>query len=132
VLAFAVGMALGAAAVLGDPLGQLGEMLTAAVVQLPGIAVVGAAVVAAVGLVPRGAVALCWTLLVGVLVVGPMFGPTLGLPQWVQQLSPFTHAPKFPATAVEPAPLVLLTAAAVAIGAVGFMALRRRDLQLPA
>jgi ABC-2 type transport system permease protein len=93
---------------------------------------VGGAVVLAVGVVPRWAAPVCWTLLVAVLVLGPMFGPTLGLPPWLQDLSPFTHAPKLPGTAVGATPLVLLVAVAVGLGFVGSVALRRRDLVLPA
>ncbi|MGN6577467.1 MAG: ABC transporter permease [Nocardioides sp.] len=132
VLVFAVAMGVGAALVLGDPVGQVGEMVLAGLVQLPSIAVVGGAVVLAVGVLPRWAAPVCWTLLVAVLVLGPMFGPTLGLPPWLQDLSPFTHAPKLPGTAVEAVPLVLLVGVAVILGAVGAGALRRRDLALPA
>jgi ABC-2 type transport system permease protein len=132
VLVFAVAMGLGAALVLGDPVEQVGEMVLAGLVQLPSVAVVGGAVVIAVGLAPRWAAPLCWSLLVAALVLGPMFGPTLGLPTWLQGLSPFTHAPKLPGTAVEAAPLVLLCALALGLGVGGVIAVRRRDLALPA
>ena len=58
--------------------------------------------------------------------------PSLGLPQWAQDLSPFTHVPKAPAADVTAAPLVALCAACVFLLACGVAALRRRDLQLPA
>jgi ABC-2 type transport system permease protein len=50
----------------------------------------------------------------------------------VQDLSPFTHSPKAPAAAVTVAPVLTLTAVCVGLGAVGLLALRRRDLALPA
>jgi ABC-2 type transport system permease protein len=132
VLVFSVAMGLGAALAVGEPATQLGQMVTAGLVQLPSIAVMAAVVVAAVGFLPRISVALCWTLLAAALVLGPMFGPTLRLPQWALDLSPFTHTPKFPATAVEAAPLLLLAAVALVLAAAGATALRHRDLGLPA
>jgi ABC-2 type transport system permease protein len=131
-LLFAASLALTAGLVLGDTPSQMREMTQAALVQLPEILVVGAAVVAAVGLLPRGAAPLTWGLLLASLMLGPMFGPALGLPLWVQNLSPFTHIPKAPATAVTAAPLLVLTAACIALAVAGVVAIRRRDLVLPA
>jgi ABC-2 type transport system permease protein len=71
-------------------------------------------------------------LLVASLVLGPMFGPTLGLPQWSQDLSPFTHIPKAPALDVTAAPLIFLASICVALAVAGIVAIRRRNLILPA
>ena len=79
-------------------------MAAAGLVQLPGILLLGGVVVVLVALLPRWAAPLSWALLVAALVLGPMFGPTLGLPQWAQDLSPFTNIPKAPATDVTAAP----------------------------
>jgi ABC-2 type transport system permease protein len=131
-LTFAVSMGLTAGAVLGDTGTQVRGLTTAGLVQLPGIVVVGAAVIAAVGLVPRLAAALSWSLLLASLLLGPLFGPSLGLPQWAQELSPFTHVPKVPAADVTVAPLVALLAICLALASAGVAAIRRRDLVLPA
>jgi ABC-2 type transport system permease protein len=104
----------------------------AALVQLPGVLIVGGVVVAAVGVLPRAAVPLAWTLLVTSLLLGPMFGPGLGLPQWLLELSPFTHLPKAPANPVIPAQLVILSGVCLVLVTIGLAALRRRDLALPA
>jgi ABC-2 type transport system permease protein len=66
------------------------------------------------------------------LVVGPMFGPGLDLPGWLQDVSPFTHSPKVPAMTVTAAPLLALTSVGIGLAALGLGALRRRDLHLPA
>lgn len=131
-LVFAVTMGLAAGPVLGAPVTQVGEMTAAAMVQVPGTLVLGAAVVAVAGLVPRWAVPTSWTLLLASFVAGPMFGETLGLPQGVQDLSPFTHVPKAPAVDVTATPLILLSLVALALAVVGTVAVRRRDLVLPA
>lgn len=131
-LLFAVAMGWSAGLVLGDSLSQVGEMAVAGLAQLPGILVVAAVVLALVGLVPRWSGPLSWLVLVLTLLLGPMFAPALGLPAWLQDLSPFTHTPKVPAGALDPAPLVLLLAVAVTLGAAGLAATRRRSLVLPA
>jgi putative exporter of polyketide antibiotics len=131
-LLFAVAMGWSAGLVLGDSLSQVGEMAVAGLAQLPGILVVAAVVLALVGLVPRWSGPLSWLVLVLTLLLGPMFAPALGLPAWVQDLSPFTHTPKVPAGALDPAPLVALLTVAVALGAAGLAATRRRSLVLPA
>jgi ABC-2 type transport system permease protein len=131
-LLFAVSMGLTAGQVLGHTGTQVRELVWAALVQVPGILVVGAVVVLAVCVVPRWAVSLSWAVVVGSLVVGPMFGPGLNLPTWVQDLSPFTHSPKAPAVAVTAAPLLALVGVGVVVGVAALMALRRRNLVLPA
>ena len=112
---------------------QMVVLSTAALAQLPGVLVLGAVVVAAVGLLPRAAVPASWLLLVAALALGPMFGPGLGLPPWLLGLSPFTHLPKAPANPIAVTPLVLVTARwCVGLVGMGLVALRRRDLALPA
>jgi ABC-2 type transport system permease protein len=131
-LLFAMCMGMTAGRVVGDPGHEVATLSAAALAQLPGVLVLGAAVVATVGLIPRAAVPLSWTLLLASFVLGPMFGPSLGLPQWLLDLSPFTHLPKAPANPVTATPLVLVTAVCLALVAAGLVALRRRDLALPA
>jgi ABC-2 type transport system permease protein len=131
VLLYAIGAGLAAGAVLGDPAGQVRVLMGAALVQLPGILVIGAVVIAAVGLVPRFAAAVSWTAMLASVLIGPLFGPTFKLPQWAQDLSPFTHIPKAPAVAVTAAPVLTLIAVVAAITLAGLVALRRRSLALP-
>lgn len=131
-LLFATGAGLTAGAVLGNPAGQTRPLVGAGLVQLPGILVIGAAVIAAVGLLPRLAGVLSWALLMVCIVIGPLFGPTLRAPQWAQDLSPFTHVPKAPAVPVSAAPVLALIVVVAALTLVGLVSLRRRDLALPA
>ena len=132
VLLFGVGMGVGGGLALGDLAAQTLDMVGAALVQLPGIFVLGAAVVALVALVPRWAAAVSWSLLIASLVVGPMFGEGLNLPQWVRDLSPFTHTPMAPAVDVAATPVLALTVVFLALAVTGFLMIRRRDLHLPA
>jgi ABC-2 type transport system permease protein len=132
IVLFAVAMGVTTGQVLGDTDGHVLALVGAGMVQVPGILVVGAAVTAAVCVVPRWSVPLAWGILLLTLVVGPMFGPGLDLPAWVQDASPFTHSPKAPAAPVTAAPLVALTAVGLGLAATALVSLRRRTLLLPA
>jgi len=129
---FSASMGLTAGQVLGHTVDQIGELVWAGLVQMPGVLVVGAAVVAIECVMPRWSVPASWALMLFLLVAGPMFGPSLKLPTLVQNLSPFTHSPKAPALGVTAAPLLALTAVCLALTVAGLIALRRRDLALPA
>jgi ABC-2 type transport system permease protein len=131
-LAFGASMGITAGSVLGATTRQVAELAGAALAQLPGVLVVAAVVVAAVGMLPRRATAVSWVLVIVFLVIGPMFGPGLDLPGWLQDLSPFTHVPNVPATDLEVAPLLALTGVAVIVAGAGLVAVRRRHLLLPA
>jgi ABC-2 type transport system permease protein len=129
---FAASMGLTTGQVLGDTGGQVADLVWAGLVQVPGVLVVGAAVVAVGCVIPRWSVPVSWALMLYMLVAGPMFGPSLNLPMLVQDLSPFTHSPQAPAVAVTAGPMLALTTVAVGLAVTGLLALRRRNLTLPA
>jgi ABC-2 type transport system permease protein len=131
-LVFAVAMTVTGGQVIGGTGGLLRDLLGAAVVQLPAIGVLAAAVVVVVTLLPRWSVGLSWALVVGSILVGPMFGPALGLPTWLLNLSPFTHVPNAPAVAPTLGPVLGLSLAGALLAAAGGLVLRRRSLALPA
>lgn len=102
------------------------RLLPAALAQLPAVWCTAAAALAVYGLLPR------WTaagrgVLAGAAAAG-WLGPVLRLPQWVLDVSPFTHAPHLPGGPVPVAPTLLLTAAAAVLTAAGLAGLHRRDL----
>src|SRR5215211_1572644 len=130
-LLYAIGAGLAAGGVLGDPAGEVRALIWPSLVQLPGILVLGAVVIAVVALLPRFASPVSWALLMVSILIGPLFGPALKAPQWVQDLSPFTHIPKAPAVAVTAAPVLTLVVVVAVLALTGLLALRRRDLALP-
>jgi len=132
VLLFAVAMVITGGPVLGDTVSLLRDLVGAALVQLPAIGVLGAAVLALVMLLPRWAVGLSWALVVSAIFVGPMFGPSLGLPTWLLDLSPFTHVPNAPAVSISPGPVFGLVAACAVLAGAGALAMHHRNLALPA
>lgn len=105
---------------------DLPAVLGASLAQLPAVWLLGGVTVLLYGALPKAAAA-AWGL-VGLCLALGWIGPALDLPQPVMDLSPFTHLPKLPGAGMEWGPVVLLTAAAVALVAGGLAALRRRDM----
>ena len=132
VLVFAVSMALAAGPALGGTVDLVRQLLGAGLVQVAGISVIAGAVVALTALLPRWSAALAWVGYVGCVLLGPLFGSSLGLPEWARDLSPFTHIPKAPAVAISCPPVVALVGAGLALSIVGLAGFRRRNLSLPA
>lgn len=120
-----VGGGLSHGAQSGD-MGRFGPVFVSAMLQLPAAWVLTGIVVLAFGAAPRLIVA-GWVALVVFLLLGQL-GPLLELDQWAMDLSPFTHVPRFPATDIDPLPLVWLVLVAAALVAAGLTAFRRRDI----
>ena len=123
----------GLASGLADGLrtGQLGAELSrqlgAGLAQVPAAWVLAGLVVAVFGLAPRLAVPAGWTVL-AVAALLALLGPSLRLPQWLMDLSPFTHVPRLPGGTFSAAPLVWLAVVAAGLTAAGLAAFCRRDL----
>jgi ABC-2 type transport system permease protein len=129
---FATSMGLAVGAALGDTPRQIGTLLEAAAVQLPGILAIAGIVVALTALAPRWAAMASWIAVAASIVAGPIFGgSTLNLPHWLQDISPFTILPKVPGAPFEALPVAGVTIAAATLLVAGVMAFRRRNLALP-
>jgi polyether ionophore transport system permease protein len=105
---------------------ELPRLLGAAMAQLPAVWQLAAIAVALFGLLPRLAPAAWGALAVCLLVL--MVGAAMQLSQWLLDVSPFTHVPKAPGTAVSATPLIWLGAVGVALAIAGLIGLRRRDI----
>jgi ABC-2 type transport system permease protein len=110
----------------GDVGGTIGQLLGAALSTLPGVWVAVAVAMLLYGALPR-LTGLAWAALIVFLLLGE-FGELLDLPEWLVDLSPFTHLPALPGGALEWTPLVALAAVAAVAGGVGVVALRQRDI----
>lgn len=101
-------------------------MVRAAMNYAPALWLAAGIAIAVFGLFPR-AMLLAWFVPVyGFFVL--MFGPILGLPEWLYDLSPFDHVPRLPAVSQDFSPLLLMTGLAVLLMAAGLIGVRRRDL----
>ncbi|MEJ6543011.1 polyketide antibiotic transporter [Brachybacterium paraconglomeratum] len=104
----------------------IGEMTLAALTYLPAVALYAAIALALYGLGARLA-SLAWLLVVYTALV-TFLGQMLGLPDWAMDLSPLQHIALVPSEDLEPAPLVVMGAAATVLLVLGLLALHRRDL----
>ncbi|WP_112261581.1 ABC transporter permease [Lentzea terrae] len=125
VLAFAgLGLGLVHGLQTGDVGTVLPKMLGAALVQLPAAWVIAGVALVLFGLFPQFT-GVSWAV-VSVSLVLTLLGPALQLDQWVLDVAPFTHVPKYPD--IVAGPLLWLSGVAVVLLAAGFAGFRRRDL----
>jgi ABC-2 type transport system permease protein len=106
---------------------EVGPQAGAALAQVPAGWVLAGLAVALVGLAPRVTAAAAWTVLAVVALVD-LLGRSLGLSQWLLDLTPFAHVPALPGGAFTATPLIWLTVLAAGLTVAGLAAFRRRDL----
>jgi len=106
--------------------GRVWPLVRAAAVQAPAMWVMGGITVLLFGISDRLA-NVAWGPLAAAFAIWTMtaFG---NLPDWVIDLSPFTHTPLVPFERADPVPLVTMTLIAAALAAAGLAFFRRRDL----
>ena len=104
-----------------------GEVFAAALAHVPAALVFPAVTVLVFAFAPRWATPFGWSALGVALVLG-QFGELLGLPVWMQDLSPFRHASAMPVEAFDPAGALLMGAVALAAAAAALRLIRARDL----
>ncbi|WP_026928983.1 ABC transporter permease [Glycomyces tenuis] len=103
------------------------EMLIGGLVHLPAIWIMVALAFACLGWLPRAGW-LRWLPWAYVFIAG-YFGPILEFPDAMLSVSPYEHVPSYPVEDLDWLPLVVLTVIAAAITAIGYMGVRRRNLQ---
>ena len=127
VILAASGLGAGIAdAATSDDLARVPLLVGSSVAIAPAVWVLIGLAVALFGLLPR-AVAAVWGALAACYLAA-FLGPLLGLPDWVMDLSPFTHVPLLPAAELDWVSLLALTAIAAALVAVGLVGFRRRNV----
>lgn len=120
-----VGLAVGYAIGMKD-WDQFGPQVGAQLSYLPGVLVVAAVAAAILALVPRWST-LAWAP-VAFIGVQVMLGETLGLPGWVDGLSPFTHLAEQPVESFAVVPAAAEIALAGFLTLVALVGYRRRDI----
>ena len=120
VAGFIVGAAVSGSST--DPVSLLG----AAAGQLPAVFVLLGLAALLIGVRPRLA-PLAWAAFAFSAVMA-FFGPLLDLPDLVIEASPYTHLPQLPQDPAVATPYVVLSVIALALLAIGFVGIRRRDV----
>lgn len=110
----------------GDFPAGFGAGMAAMTAPIPAALVMGGIAVLLFGVLPR-LTSLAWGVLAAALLLGQL-GPILQLPQWVMDLSPYTHIGSVPAQSPAWAALLILLAVAAVFVAVGIAGFRRRDV----
>lgn len=121
-----VGLGLGAGIASGE-FDQFQEVVIAAVSYTPVLWFVGGLAAALYGLAPR-AMSAVWLVLVYAL-TADMLGGLLQFPEWMLELSPYDHVAKMPAEDFRLLPLLVFTALAAGLIALGLATFRRRDIE---
>jgi ABC-2 type transport system permease protein len=119
----ATGLSYGLA---GGGMQSVPRLFVASLVYAPAMWIMVGLAIALDGLVPRW-VGVSWAILVACVVVG-FLGSVLGLPSWLQDLSPFEQVPQLPAASLTLLPLVVMSAVAAGLTLIGLAGLRRRDI----
>ncbi len=110
----------------GDVARALPRVLAAAGVQIPATWVLAGVAIALFGLVPEWT-AVSWAALVVCFLLAEL-GPSLNLPQWAMDISPYTHVPRLPGGLFSGAPIGWLILVAAVLAVVGLAGFRRRDV----
>lgn len=104
-----------------------GLLVGAALAHVPATAVFVTATAVLFAVAPRLSIPFGWGMLAGGLVLG-QFGGLLGLPAWLQGVSPFRHSSAMPVEAFDPTGALTMTAIALAGAVIAVVLLRHRDL----
>lgn len=128
----AAAVAAGASAAVVLALGQAGgsspgTVFAAALAHIPAALVFPAVTLLVFAFAPRWSSAVGWGALAAALVLG-QFGELLGLPVWLQDLSPFRHSSAMPVEAFNPEGALLMAAISIAAAAAGIRLIRERDV----
>lgn len=108
-------------------LSEVWRITWASLAQAPPILAIGGLTVATFGLFPRAVIAVSWSMFAGTLVIS-QFGVLLKLPQFIMNLSPFSHLTNMPAQPVEYLPLTILTGVALISTVAGLILFRQRNV----
>ena len=122
----AAGMIVGNGLAGGGWAQGLADTSAAAAVQIPAVLVIVALAFALYGTAARAVVA-GWIVVVAALFLGPLAG-MFEVPQWLRNLSPFTHTPQVPLEPVNWVAVTSMLAVAVVFALIGLARFRRRDV----
>lgn len=111
----------------GDTSARIGDSFAAAAAQLPAALLYLTVLALVFVALPGWTIGLGWTLL-GLGTVFGMFGGLVGLPEWIRDLSPFTHSPVPIGTSTDWSGGVWMLCIAIVVAILATMGMKRREL----
>lgn len=117
------------AAVAGGAAGTpgFGGLVGAALAHVPAIAIMVAIALLAAAALPTWSTAIGWGALGVAFALGEL-GATVGLPDWLIDVSPFAHVPQLPGGTFTWTPSVVMLAIAAVVTLAAFVTYRQRDV----
>ena len=112
----------------GGDWSTVGESFQAAAGQIPAALVYLAVTALIFVVVPTITIPLGWSLLAIGLVLG-MFGPLIGIPDWLKNVSPFAHTPTPSVDGTDWSGAILMVGVAIVAGILSVVFMRRRELR---
>lgn len=112
---------------VGADYSEIWRIIGASLAPIPGVLAFLGFVALIFAVWPRIAVPAAWAGFAAVILIVQL-SEILRLPQWVKNVSPFTHLPAMPARPFSLAPVVWLTIIGLALLAAAFVSFRKRDL----
>lgn len=122
----AVGLWAAGAVVMDEPF-AFGTIYGAAIVYYPALLMMIMLAALLIGFVPRLHSLIWLYLLYSFIVV--YLGGLFQFPDWARYLSPYDHIPELPVEDMDVVPVVILTGCALAMGLLGLIGYRRRDVR---
>ena len=120
-----LGLGIGLGVATGD-YGEVGKLFASGFAQVPAMWLTGSLALLLFGISSRLA-PVAWGLLATFILIWTLasFGD---IPQWIIDLSPFSHTPAVPAVSLDLTPLLVMTAISAVVTFAGLVLWRRRDL----
>ncbi|MCP3740741.1 ABC transporter permease [Rossellomorea sp. BNER] len=106
----------------------LGDLIVAGLSFAPALWVVIGVGVALIGFFPKGT-SFSWAVVVFAFLI-IYLGGALQLPEWLMNISPYQHIPRFPLEDFDWVPLLSLTGVATVLIVIGWFGFRRRDIEM--
>lgn len=110
-----------------DTAERVGSVAGSGLAQLPAALLMLAIAALLFAVVPHLSIGLSWAALLAALFIG-QFGGVFGLPEWLRNVSPFTHTPVSAAADADWSGAAVMLALAVALAGAAVWAARRRDI----
>lgn len=111
-----------------DVQNQMSSLFIAGLVQLPAALIFAGITTLVFAVAPQFAITIAWTAFAASYLI-TQFGELIKFPQWITDLSPFTHTPSVPAVEATAQPMIIMCCIAAAFVAASLIIFRLRNVE---